>query len=414
VRGGSHPGQVGRTSYDLALAHELYKQLLGPVEAHLKDKRHWIVVPDGALTGLPFQVLVTATPEAARDEATAYQQAAWLIRDHALMVLPAVANLRLRELRKDKKSASEPFTGFGDPVIGSTGPIACPEPLAPVPVAMDPSKMPAGKVLVRSAAGVESDSLFRSGATAEGVLVADVERVRALPRLPDTRCELEGLARQLGAPRTTVHVAEAATETAVKELSESGELARYRLVAFATHGLTANEGEGMRKGQGTELKPLLVAAGSAPADAEEVKAEPALVLTPPKQGTIADDGLLTASEVVALKLNAEWVLLSACNTAGEAEPGAESLSGLAKAFFYAGADSLLVSNWPVYSDAAVQLTTGAIKALVAEPGIGRAEALRRSMLAFLDPQRPSGDAHPSRWGPFTLVGEGQPQSGKGK
>src|SRR5262249_41059655 len=98
-----------------------------------------------------------------------------------------------------------------------------------------------------------------------------------------------------------------------------------------------------------------------------------------------DDGLLTASEVAHdVKLNADWVVLSACNTAAtDGTPGAEGLSGLAKAFFYAGARALLVSNWSVESEATVRLTTGAFRELAAAPKIGRAEALQRSMLALL-------------------------------
>src|SRR3990172_3225130 len=87
-------------------------------------------------------------------------------------------------------------------------------------------------------------------------------------------------------------------------------------------------------------------------------AEPALVLTPPEKGSELDDGLLTAGEISQLKLNADWVILSACNTAApDGTPGADGLSGLAKAFFYAGARSLLVSHWAVSSEATVALTT---------------------------------------------------------
>jgi len=83
------------------------------------------------------------------------------------------------------------------------------------------------------------------------------------------------------------------------------------VLTFATHGLLAGDLKGL--------------------------SEPALVLTPPKEGTELDDGLLTASEVAQLKLDADWVILSACNTAApDGTPGAEGLSGLAKAFFYAG------------------------------------------------------------------------------
>jgi CHAT domain-containing protein len=116
---------------------------------------------------------------------------------------------------------------------------------------------------------------------------------------------------------------------------------------------------------------------------------------------------LTASKVATLKLNADWVVLSACNTAaGDGTPDAGGLSGLARAFFYAGARSLLVSNWPVWSKAAVALTTGTFAELAKDPKIGRYEALRRAEMAMLDPKNPPAFAHPLAWAPFVLAGEG--------
>jgi CHAT domain-containing protein len=128
-----------------------------------------------------------------------------------------------------------------------------------------------------------------------------------------------------------------------------------------------------------------------------------LVLTPPDIGTSEDDGLLTASEVAQLKLNADWVILSACNTAAADTPGARGLSGLAKAFFYAGARALLVSHWPVESNAATQLTSRMFDALKNNPTLGRAEALRQSMMTLAN--NPN-TAHPFFWAPFVVVGEG--------
>jgi CHAT domain-containing protein len=180
----------------------------------------------------------------------------------------------------------------------------------------------------------------------------------------------------------------AATETTVKALSDQGRLASYRVVHFATHGLLAGETESVGSG-----------------------AEPALLLTPPDEATQADDGLLTASEVAHLKLNAQWVVLSACNTAGGAKAGAQPLSGLARAFFYAGARSLLVSHWYVDSDAAVKLVTGTFARAKLNPSEGRAEAVRRAMLALIDS---SGGAHPATWAPFVVVGEGAGQNGEAR
>lgn len=98
------------------------------------------------------------------------------------------------------------------------------------------------------------------------------------------------------------------------------------------------------------------------------------------KATPLDDGLLTSSEIAMLKLNADWVVLSACNTAAAEKPGAEALSGLARAFFYAGARALLVSHWPVTSLPAVKLTTTMFATIAEDPKIAAAESLRRAML----------------------------------
>ncbi len=154
----------------------------------------------------------------------------------------------------------------------------------------------------------------------------------------------------LGRETDTVWLGARATEANLKALSREGKLARHRVLHFATHGLLAGETE-------TILN---------------AKAEPALVLTPPKDGATPaeleqDDGLLTASEVAQLELDADWVVLSACNTAAGDKGDAEALSGLARAFFYAKARALLVSHWYVASDAAVKLTTGAFAELARQP-----------------------------------------------
>jgi CHAT domain-containing protein/tetratricopeptide (TPR) repeat protein len=206
--------------------------------------------------------------------------------------------------------------------------------------------------------------------------VADVEAVRELPPLPETAEELRTIARTLGATDDDLLLAERAIEPVLRKTP----LDHYRVVAFATHGLMSGE-----KGF----------------------AEPALVLTPPAEATAENDGLLTASKIATLKFNADWVVLSACNTAaGDGTPDAGGLSGLAKAFFYAGARSLLVSHWFVRSGAAVKLVTGTFDMLKLDPTIGRAEALRRAEMAMLDRANPPEFAHPMAWAPFVLAGEG--------
>jgi len=140
-------------------------------------------------------------------------------------------------------------------------------------------------------------------------------------------------------------------------------------------------------------------------------AEPGLIRTPPAKGTSdavaleRDDGFLTASEIATFNLDADWVILSACNTAGASGETAEPMSGMARAFFYAGARALLVSHWEVGSDAAVKLTTRAFAELKSSSTIDRAEAFRRSMRDLIA-SGGLGDAQPSQWAPFVVVGEG--------
>ena len=230
----------------------------------------------------------------------------------------------------------------------------------------------------RIKSALDFTGLFRGGSA-----LADIATIRNQIALPETADELCAIAQSAGASANAVNLAERATENRIKTLSQQGHLADAKIIEIATHGLLAREAKYLGFS----------------------KAEPGLILTPPKIATTRDDGFLSASEIATLKLNADWVIMSACNTAGgNGEGNGQALSGLARAFFYAGARALLVSHWYVDSNAAVSLTTGALSALKTEPQIGRAEALRRSMISLIDKREYY--AHPSYWAPFIVVGEG--------
>jgi CHAT domain-containing protein len=200
--------------------------------------------------------------------------------------------------------------------------------------------------------------------------------------------ELRAMAQALGAAAGSVRTGVLATETSVKT---SPELSSARVVAFATHGLLSNEIRGID--------------------------EPGLVFTPPAKASSEDDGLLTASEAARLKLSADWVILSACNTAGaDGSPGADSLSGLARAFLYAGAKALLASHWHVFDDSTAALTVQTLTIQRADPRLTKAQALQKAMLVVRTGRRPDGTrlagwnpdwAHPAYWAPFVLIGAGE-------
>ena len=371
--------------FDLARAHELYKALLGPVEDMIQGKR-LLIMPSGPLTSLPFNVLVTESPQRAVPATLAdYRDVAWLGARMPLTMLPSVASLKsLRQFARMSR-ATKPYLGIGNPLLDgqqddpvwSTFYKEQADLARKKRCSLDPTSQQVALARgPRSVRGIPS--LFRG-------THADIEQIRACSPLPETADELCEVARRLNAPESDILLGANATETRLKELSAQGRLADYAILHFATHGALTGEVQG--------------------------SAEPGLILTPPPKGTSdaqaleRDDGFLTASEIATLKLDADWVVLSACNTAGAQGEGAEALSGMARAFFYAGARALLVSHWEVGSKAAVKLTTRAFAELKTHPNIGRGEALRVSMKELIE-KGSLAEAHPSQWGPFVVVGEG--------
>lgn len=210
----------------------------------------------------------------------------------------------------------------------------------------------------------------------------DPALLRELSPLPETRGELEQISAILKSSPEDLLLGDLAREPSLRLQN----LQDYRIVAFATHALLPEE---------------LVC-----------QSEPALVMTPPDQARDDDDGLLTSSDIAQLQFDADWILLSACNTGGpEGKLGGESFTGLARAFFYAGARTLLVSHWAVESEPTVVLTTSTFDGY-ADGSMAKAEALRQAQLSMINDPEATGspddwtNAHPALWAAFTIVGDG--------
>lgn len=343
--------ETGRMAFDRAGAFRLYEELLKPFEALIGSKRRLFTVVNAPFDSLPFAVLPTRPPEGPDADPASLRATHWLIRRQSLVSLPSASSLRALRAARNPRVASEPFRGYGAPVLGGGAP-------------------PLADTISVARSGVAA-SLYRGGAV-------DRAAISQLAPLPQTEGELKALAAALGAGPDSVRLGAAATVSAVL----ADDLAKFRIIAFATHGLLAGELSGLQ--------------------------EPALVFTPPTAPSAQDNGLLTASQAAKLDLAADWVILSACNTAaGDGAPGAEGFSGLARAFFYAGAKSLLVSHWPVRDDVAARLTTRMFASLRADDKLAKAEAHRRSVLELLDDLRDPSLAHPAVWAPFVVVGEGR-------
>jgi CHAT domain-containing protein len=256
-------------------------------------------------------------------------------------MVPSVEGFRALRGAAKARPAPQPFIGFGAPSFGGKP----------------------GDLSARLELGVTCRD--------KGETIARL--LRLLEPLPETAGELNAMARTLKAPAASVILGDNASEARVR----ATKLEDYRVVAFATHGLLP---------------------GDLPCDIE-----PALALTPPAQASDDNNGLLDASEIAKLKLNADFVILSACNTAApDGKLGGESLSGLTRAFFYAGARSLYAASFPVPSEQTTQLTVGLFGELAADPKLTRAEAARRAQLKLLA-QRDI--AHPVFWAGFVLIGD---------
>jgi len=214
----------------------------------------------------------------------------------------------------------------------------------------------------------------------------DIVRLNMLPRLPETASELIHLAKALGAdPAKDVFLRSRANEKTVKSMN----LAQRKVIAFATHGLVPGDLNGLT--------------------------EPALAMSSHLDNKNSEDGLLTTGEIMGLKLNADWVILSACNTAVAEGEGAEALSGLCQAFFYSGARAILATSWSVESTSATALTTGLFRGQNEKTMAHKAENLRISKIRMIDElgivnqktnKTVAAYSHPFFWAPFILIGKG--------
>ncbi len=338
--------------FDAGAAHELYRNLFGSLLDVPGSIRRLVIIPTGPLLSLPPDVLVSAVPgTTGRTE--------WLARRFAILVAPDVrAFLDLRGIGKSTLTSSG-FLGVGNPKFdaGTSGEV----PAAP---ANDADAKNRGLHIINS------DKIFTSDSCKENWNVR--AQVSRLTKLPETGEEVRAMSTEFAAGKSTLLTGAKATKS---ELLKSG-LESKEIIAFATHGLLPED--------------------------LYCESEPSLALAPGSPGDAQDDGLLRASEIAMMRLNANLVILSACNTAGaDGQLGGESLSGLVRAFFYAGARNVLATHWPIASKPTVELTTGMMRKRA--QGLNWSDALRESKLRMIDNPATS---HPFFWGAFSLVGGG--------
>jgi CHAT domain-containing protein len=360
--------------FDVALAYKLYRTLLKPVEKVLESTTDLLIVADGLLGQLPFSVLPTTITDFNEEEEilfSRYQKVPWLIHKTSITRMPSAASvISLRSIPEGDPNRKA-FIGFGDPIFNQKQLVQA------VKEESDHSVATTNKGKNLHVRGIRVTSLDSNTIT--------TSQLDLLNRLPDTAQEINKMAQTMGADLDRdVFLGKQASEHRVKTL----DLFDRQIVAFATHALLPGDLDGLD--------------------------QPALALSSPSVTGEDDDGLLTAEEILKLKLNADWVVLSACNTGAADGAGAEAVSGLGRAFFYAGTRAILVSMWPVETISARELTTGLFRYQQVDKMLSRSKALRKSMLDLIEGPGLTDDAtgkiiasyaHPLFWAPFILVGD---------
>jgi CHAT domain-containing protein len=333
--------------FDSVESYRMYSTLFSKIGEKIKPFTRLLIYADGPLTTLPFGLLIKSP-----NESQNLNNADWLMRTHATTMLPSIGSILFKGSRV-KSTAPKPLIAFADPIF---------------------STLEAGS----SARGQS----FKSRNLPDFYRNSKLDYLAlqsALTALPGTRKEVLSIAKILGAEQSDLKFGIEANEDVVKTVP----LDRYRVVYFATHGLVTGELESYLK----------------------VGAEPALALTFPKIFSPRNDGLLKASEIKKLKLDADWVVLSACNTANTNDSEAEPLSGLASAFLYAGARSLLVSHWEVSDDYTVILMQTLFELKSAKPNLSHGQLLQEAQIKLIQNSLNNHYLHPRYWAPFVVFGD---------
>lgn len=362
-----------RLRFDLEAGAALYQELLAPVASAWAQADTLLVVANESLGQIPFSLLPTgpaaagqATPGLPNLPMAQYRQVPWLARQVAVAYLPSVSALVTLRALPAAQGRRAPFVGFGDPDFG----------------AQTEAGAPTGtrNLKIKRTPGWDES---QTSADAPVAAPPAAPEVPTLTALPDTREEITAIATAMAADlkRDTFFGAQASRQNVL-----GTDLKQRRIVAFATHGLVAGDLPGLD--------------------------QPALALSP-APGQAITQGLLKLEDILKLSLDADLVVLSACNTAAADGTGAEAVSGLGRGFFYAGARSVLATHWPVETVSARELVTHLFERYTQDPQLSRAQALRRAMLDLIDHdvatdakgQPVMAYAHPAFWAPYALYGD---------
>jgi len=352
----------GLPAFDIDTAQQLYSKLLATDE-RIAPKSKLLIVPSPSMVALPFAALVQPD-ESAPAAISDFSQIdiPWLALTHSHRILPSVSVLAREVENVSAEAGKSAILGFANPLLLGT-----------------PESDPRHTNWARTAElwhRCAGEREFSIAGTEDNEASSDNEarqlaRLSALTPLPESAQEVCTVAKESGSPASEVYLGRNAKESAVKTLSLDGRLRSFDVLHIASHALYAGELPGFD--------------------------EPGIVLTPPRRGSPEDNGFLSTSEIEELDLDAELVVLSACNTARSEIGSAAMLKGLADSFFQAGAKRLIVSHWATNSDAATVILPLTMRN---SPGGSYDRGLQVAQETLIRELR----SHPFFWAQFFVVG----------
>jgi len=353
-----NPSQGKGIQFPMESSSKLYNLLIRPFDKQLKEIDRLIIVPDSTLSGIPFSILSNAKG------ADTGEKIDYIDAFSTRGVNKVHANISASNINKNNWLINR----FAITVAPSIYSYIESEKFSKIELDSKDSFIGIGNPVLNGTMGKASKKQLVSHINTRGSISKFVSEMAPLP---ETEKELSMIAKSFS--KSDLFFGENATEIKLKEI----DLSQYGVISFATHALVSNEIESV--------------------------VEPSLILTPVDESNPNNDGLLTASEISNLKLNADIVLLSACNTASSfGESNSQGLSGLASSFFNAGARSLLVSYWSVISESAVDITTRIFKP--SNEGRSYAHKHRNAVLDLLNNSEDRHKLQPSYWAPFSVIG----------
>jgi len=324
-------------SWDPSIAYKIYSQMIQPAEQFLQGKKVVTVIPHGPLCSLPLEILVTSKAHAAKRFWSASDRPSYLLERYAFCYAPSSSLLSYLRARKRQAKPGWTLVAFGDPIYAD-----------------EEKKKELNAGAERMSAGVEEISKAARGHRSQ------------MP--PISRKEVSEIVKTMGGPVQTYFGAQA-----TESLFKKADLGRYGYIHLAVQSL------------------LLGGPG-------KLWQQPAVVFS--LYGDQENDGFLQLGEIFGLRLNADLVVLASCVAPGkEQQAGGYGLTGLARAFLFAGADAVVMSLWPVNHESTSRLFLEMYGRL--RDG-SKAQALRHAKMELLMNRSTS---HPYYWGSFVLMGK---------